>query len=133
MATTTQRQYKLSPEKREYHRLYYEKHKEKFNAIKYTKHSCEICGGKYTTGHKIHHEATTKHKNALRHKTAVDIILKAPLDRIQSLPISFVLPGVLDGQSVQDRFLLASKILETVGRVLTDLHDTSAHAQDVKP
>jgi hypothetical protein len=59
---------------RRYGKEYYEKNKERVLARQKSrydtnndtfkiKHTCEVCGGKYTTKNKNHHEKTQKHKN----------------------------------------------------------------------
>eukprot|EP00952_Eustigmatos_sp_NYUAD-ZCMA_P012878 51506-Eustigmatos_ZCMA.PRE.1 len=91
-SATTGRVYKLSAEKRMYHAQHYHKHKAKINELKQEKHECSICNGKFTTGHRKQHELSKKHQLALKIMSTADIILTAPRDRIQSLPLSLLLP-----------------------------------------
>jgi hypothetical protein len=128
---TETKEFKLSPAQREYHRMMYHKHKEKLNKAKYEKHTCKICGSVYAFGHRSTHEASKKHQLALKALSIADVILKAPLDRIQNLPLSVLLPDVSDG-SMAERILLASQILETVGRTLASQSSGDTQGQDTQ-
>ena len=51
---------------KELNELYWERNKESINERRNAKHQCEICGGRYTTKHKIIHEQTKKHQSKLQ-------------------------------------------------------------------
>ena len=57
--------------RRQYTKKHYQENKTEINAKQSVKHSCDVCGGKFTTASKARHFKTRKHQKAIAEAVAL--------------------------------------------------------------